>query len=67
MTKIVVIVNFNQTFIKELHKEMLRYQKQKKHITQTKQKMESMSRLVLIPDKESFFYYNQQEATLDRY
>jgi hypothetical protein len=39
-------------------------EKQKKHITQTKQNLESLSALVLILNKESFLYYNRQEATL---
>jgi hypothetical protein len=35
---------------------------QKKHITQTEQKIESMSALVLILKNESFLYYIWQEA-----
>jgi hypothetical protein len=42
-------------------------EKQKKHRTQTKQNLESLSALVLILNKESFLYYIRQEATLDRY
>jgi hypothetical protein len=38
---------------------------QKKHITQTEQKLESLSALVLILKNESFLYYIQQEATLN--
>jgi hypothetical protein len=41
-------------------------EKQKKHITQTEQNLESLSALVLILNKESFLYYIRQEATLDR-
>ena len=42
-------------------------EKQKKHRTQTKQNLESLSALVLILNKECFLYYIRQEATLDRY
>jgi hypothetical protein len=41
-------------------------EKQKKHITQTEQNLESLSALVLILNKESFLYYIRQEATLNR-
>jgi hypothetical protein len=39
---------------------------QKKHITQTERKLESLSALVLILKKESFLYYIWQEATSNR-
>jgi hypothetical protein len=39
---------------------------QEKHITQTEQNLESLSALVLILKKESFLYYIQQEAALNR-
>jgi hypothetical protein len=41
-------------------------EKQKKHITQTEQNLESLSALVLILNKESFLYYIRQEAALNR-
>ena len=42
-------------------------EKQKKHISQVEQNLESLSALVLILNKESFLYYIWQEETLDRY
>jgi hypothetical protein len=41
-------------------------EKQKKHITHTKQNLESLSTLVLILNRDIFLYYNQQEAAYDR-
>jgi hypothetical protein len=54
---VVVILNCNQSLIEELHKEIQRYGNTGKHKTQTDQKLESLSALVLILKKDSFLYY----------
>ena len=57
MIIVVVILNCNQSLIKELHKKIGDMEIQKKHITQTEQKLESLSALVLMLKKESCLYY----------
>jgi hypothetical protein len=54
MIIVVVILNCNQSLIKELHNKFRDIETQKKQITQTERKLESMSALVLILKKESF-------------
>jgi hypothetical protein len=56
MISIVVVLNWNHTFITEKLKEMLRYWKtRKKYITRIKQNLESLSGLLLIPNKDEFY------------
>jgi hypothetical protein len=41
-------------------------EKKKKHITQTKQNLESLTALVLILNKESFLHYIKQEEAFNK-
>jgi hypothetical protein len=63
---IVVILNCNQSLLKELHKGIKRYgNREETHNSNWKKKLESLSALVLILKKESFLYYIRQEAALN--
>jgi hypothetical protein len=65
MISVVVVLNWNHTFIIEILKEMMRYWKtQKKYITQIKQNLESMSALVLILNKDEFYLLQSTRSTL---
>jgi hypothetical protein len=66
MITVVVILNCNQSLIKNYIRKFRDMEIQEKHTTQTERNLESLSALVLILKKESFLYYIQQEETFDR-
>jgi hypothetical protein len=57
MITVVMILNCNQSVIKNYIRKFRDMEIQEKHTTQTEQNLESLSALVFILKKDNFLYY----------